>query len=73
MPKFGPISRNDFIRYMRKLGFEGPESGTKHQLMVKGNHQVRIPNPHRKDISVGLLNQLLKEALISKKDWEILK
>ena len=38
--------------------------------MVKGSIQVRIPNPHRGDISRGLLAAILAEAGISREEWE---
>ncbi|HYM19404.1 MAG TPA: type II toxin-antitoxin system HicA family toxin [Candidatus Kapabacteria bacterium] len=70
MPVVGPTSRNDLIYYFRKLGFQGPHPGTKHSIMVKGQLKVRIPNPHQGDISVGLLNRILKQAEIEKSVWE---
>ena len=36
MPEAGPIKRRDLIRYFRKLGWEGPYAGGKHEYMVKG-------------------------------------
>ncbi len=70
MPPFGSISRKDLIVCLRSLGFEGPYSGKKHQFMSKGALRVRIPNPHRGDISKGLLAQILAEADISRDEWE---
>lgn len=70
MPPFGSISRNDFIKCLRKAGFSGPLSGGKHQYMKKGTVKVPIPNPHRGDISQGLLAQILKTAGISREEWE---
>lgn len=70
MPAFGPVKRGDLIRYLRKLGFEGPYSGTKHQYMVKDDITVRIPNPHKTDISKGLLGEILRQAAIDKHEWE---
>jgi hypothetical protein len=55
---------------MKRLGFDGPYSGTKHQLMVKGNTTIRIPNPHQSDIGKELLNRILRQAAISKDEWE---
>ena len=46
MPPFGPVSRVEFIRALRQLGFDGPYSGGKHQFMVRGDVTLRIPNPH---------------------------
>ncbi len=31
---------------------------------------IRIPNPHRMDIGVELLSRILKQAIISKSEWE---
>ena len=70
MPHLGPIKRKDLIYYLRQLGFEGPYAGTKHQLMMRGNTTLRIPNPHQGDIEEGLLVRILKQARISRAEWE---
>jgi predicted RNA binding protein YcfA (HicA-like mRNA interferase family) len=70
MPHFGPISRQSLVRHLRELGFEGPFSGGKHQFMIKGNLRLRVPNPHHGDIGVGLLGEILREAGISRDEWE---
>jgi len=67
--RLAPISRADFIKRLRALGWHGPNVGTKHQHMVKGDVQLTIPNPHRGEIGVNLLKLLLKEAGISRDDW----
>ena len=36
MPSVGPTKRKDLIRYFKRLGFEGPYSGGKHQFHGKG-------------------------------------
>ena len=38
--------------------------------MEKGDLKVTIPNPHRGDISRGLLDDILRKAEISRADWE---
>jgi len=70
VPPFGPIKRRDLIRTLTKVGFRGPEPGTKHDFMVRGNQQVRLPNPHQGDISVDLLLRILRRAGISREEWE---
>lgn len=70
MPKFGPIKRKNLIKFLKKLGFEGPFSGTRHQFMIKENKTVRIPNPHQKDIGKELLSRILKQAEIARDEWE---
>lgn len=70
MPPFGPIKRNDLIRTLRKAGFDGPYSGGKHQFMVRGELRLSIPNPHTGEISPSLLTRILRQANISREDWE---
>lgn len=70
MPSFGPIKRKDLIYYLRQIGFDGPYSGGKHQIMIKGNLTLRVLNPHQSDIGKELLARVLKQAGISKEDWE---
>ena len=69
MPAFGPIKRSDLIRNLRKLGFEGPYTGGKHQYMVKGEVRVVLPNPHQGDIGRDLLARILRQAGISREEW----
>lgn len=70
MPPFGPIKRRDLIATLRRLGFVGPLSGGKHEFMQKGSLVLTIPNPHRGDIGAKLLAILLRQAGISRRDWE---
>lgn len=72
MPRFGPISRRDLIRYLKKVGFDDPEPGGKHRIMQKGRVTVVVPNPHGGDIGVGLMSRILREAGISRAEWEAL-
>jgi len=70
MPPFGPIKRADLIRALRAAGFSGPESGGRHAAMRRGNVTLAIPNPHRGDIHKNLLAKLLREAGITREEWE---
>jgi predicted RNA binding protein YcfA (HicA-like mRNA interferase family) len=70
MPGWGPIKRRDLIVGLRRLGFEGPFSGGKHDFMVRDDLVLTIPNPHRADISVALLSVILRQAGITRKTWE---
>jgi hypothetical protein len=40
---FGPISRQDLIKYLGTYGFEGSFAGSKHQLLVNGTVTLLIP------------------------------
>jgi predicted RNA binding protein YcfA (HicA-like mRNA interferase family) len=38
--------------------------------MIKDKLRLTIPNPHQGDIGVNLLSKILKQAGISKQDWQ---
>ncbi len=70
MPQLRSIKRNDLISYLRQLGFNGPYAGGKHQFIIKDKLRLTLPNPHQSEIGVNLLNKILKQAGISKVEWE---
>ncbi len=73
MPRLGPVKRRNLIRYLKELGFEGPYVGGKHQYMVRGEIKLAIPNPHQGDISEDFLIRILRQAGVSRDEWERLK
>jgi predicted RNA binding protein YcfA (HicA-like mRNA interferase family) len=70
MPPFGPISRRNLTRALRAAGFEGPYAGGKHSFMLKGDVRITIPNSHHGDIGTDLLTRILRQAGISREEWE---
>ena len=70
MRPWAPVKRRDLIAGLRRLGFTGPSSGGKHQFMTRGDVVLTIPNPHGNDIGVGLLSVILRQAGVSRKEWE---
>ena len=70
MPRFGPLKRADLIVYLRRLGFEGPEPGSKHSVMYRAQQRERLPNPHQVDISRDMLARILRQAGIDRDEWE---
>jgi len=75
MPRFGPIRRKDLVHFLKELGFSGPYSGGRHEFMVRESDRLRlaIPNPHSREIGKALLAEILREANISRQEWEKLK
>ena len=63
-----PISRDELVRRLKRLGFSGPFSGGKHQFMKRGALKLRIPNPHQSDITGDLLKRLLEQAELTN-EW----
>jgi predicted RNA binding protein YcfA (HicA-like mRNA interferase family) len=70
MPKYGPIKQKDLVKFLKRSGFEGPFSGGKHPFMVKEDITLTIPNPHQTDIGLELLIRILRQAGITKEQWE---
>lgn len=60
MSQWHPCKRSDFIRRLRRLGFDGPYSGSRHQFLVLGNHRLTVPS--NSEYSVPQLRMMLREA-----------
>ncbi|HET6498433.1 MAG TPA: type II toxin-antitoxin system HicA family toxin [Coriobacteriia bacterium] len=69
MPRLTPVSRRQFIARMRELGFSEPVGGPDHDFMTRGTLKVKVPNPHRGDVSADLLARILRNAGISRDEW----
>ncbi len=69
-PRLTPVSRRDLIRRLGILGFIGPRAGSKHEFMQRDRLKIRLPNPHSGDIDPTLLRDILKEADISREQWD---
>jgi predicted RNA binding protein YcfA (HicA-like mRNA interferase family) len=71
MPKLSPEKPTTVIRKLRRLGFEGPYGGGRHVFMRHRDNQVKIPiSMHKgRDIPVGTLAAILKQAGVTVDDW----
>jgi hypothetical protein len=58
--QWSPCKRKQFIQKLRKLGFDGPFSGSRHQFMAYKNHRLAIPS--NKEYSVPQLKFILHEV-----------
>ena len=70
MPYFGQISWRDLVKALQDAGFEGPYPGKRHPYMIRGTLKMIIPNPHKGIIDVSFLHRLLRQAEISREEWE---
>lgn len=70
MPSLGPVGRRELIAYLRQLGFDGPFRGGRHEFMVREGKRLILPNPHRGEMGRDLLARLLRQAGVSREDWE---
>jgi len=70
MPAFAPIKRKDFIKVLKRAGFEGPFAGGKHEFLIMGEVRLILPNPHQSEISKDLLTRILRQVHISREEWE---
>lgn len=60
MSRWQPCKRREFIRRLRKLDFDGPYSGTRHQFMVFEEYRLTIPS--NTEYSVPQLRMMLNEV-----------
>ena len=77
MSQLNPCKRSDFVRKLRKLGFDGPYSGSKHHFMILGSNRLTVPS--NSEFSVPQLKMMLREVAaitgreISADEWNNLK
>ena len=57
------------IQRLKRLGFEGPYTGARHEFMLRGERRLILPNPHRGDIGVDLLVRLLRQSGVTREEW----
>ena len=73
MSRWTPCKRAEFIRKLRKLGFDGPYSGARHQFMIQSQKRLAIPS--NAEYSVPQLRMMIREVetilggAISLEDW----
>ena len=60
MSRWRRCKRRDFTHRLRKLGFDGPYSGARHQFMVYEQHRLAIPS--NAEYSVPQLRMMLREV-----------
>jgi predicted RNA binding protein YcfA (HicA-like mRNA interferase family) len=70
MGRLLPLSRPELIRRLKTLSFQGPYSGGRHEFMLRGIRRIILPNPHRGDIGSDLLARILRQAGITREEWE---
>jgi len=58
--RLNPCKRRYFIKKLRKLGFEQPRSGTRHQFMIYQQYRLTIPS--NSEYSVPQLKMMIKEV-----------
>jgi predicted RNA binding protein YcfA (HicA-like mRNA interferase family) len=71
MPRLTPVSRPDFVRRFRSMGFGEPfrpSPNSDHDYMERDGVLVKVPNPHG-EIDVGLLRRIMRDAGISRDEW----
>ena len=70
MSKLSPVKWPKLVKRLRALGFEGPFAGGKHPYMARGDLVLTLPNPHRREIGPDLLSRILRQAGVSREEWE---
>jgi hypothetical protein len=73
MPRLGPIKREDFVRKLRLLGFEGPFPAKRHAFMQYRDYSLHIPR--YEEYSKEKHREMLREVehvvghAISRDEW----
>ena len=60
MSRWNPCSRSEFIRRLRKLGFDGPFPGRRHHRVDYQGRRLILPS--NSEYSVGQLRMLIRQV-----------
>ena len=64
------IKYREFIVKLKRFGLSGPFSGGKHPyFLLKNGGWLIIPNFHGKDVSAGILKQVVEYIGITEKEF----
>ena len=71
MSRLKPLKARVVIRKLQKLEFIGPIPGGKHVRMVHSERGQIIPIPVHgsKEIGVGLIREIIKQAGVTRDEW----
>jgi len=71
MPRLTPLKPEEVCRKLRQLGYVGPIPGGRHMRMVNLETGKIIPIPMHgaRDVSVGLIRQIIKEVGVTRDEW----
>jgi len=71
MQRLISLKSGEVIRKLRKIGFSGPFPGGKHIRMVnlKTGKIIPVPVHKGKDVSVGLIREIINEIGLSREKW----
>ena len=70
MSRIIPVPYRVLIKKLKNLDLDGPQQGSKHPFMTKGDLVIVLPNPHQgEDVDVKLIKAILKAAGISRDEW----
>ena len=70
MARLTPVSWRELVRRLSVLGFEGPVFRGKHPYMIRKSVRLTIPNQHRESLGPDLLSRILRQAGVSREEWE---
>ena len=68
MPKFPGLSGSDIIKALQKLGFHVIRQSGSHIILKRNGIGCVVPN--HKEVKIGTVNGLLRQAGISAKEFE---
>jgi len=69
MSNLSPLPRKVLIKKLRKFGFSGPYSGTRHQYMKRNSEKIFVPNPHGKDVGLPIIKKIICQFKISNQEF----
>jgi predicted RNA binding protein YcfA (HicA-like mRNA interferase family) len=68
MPKLPVISGRDFIKVLKKIGFEEARQKGSHIILTRDRDQLSVSVPDHSELDRGTLNSLMKSIGLSREE-----
>lgn len=74
MPKLAPISGKEMCRLLERIGFQRVHQAGSHvRYFHPDGRKTVVPVHGNEDLGTGLINEIIKQAKISRTDYEKLR
>jgi predicted RNA binding protein YcfA (HicA-like mRNA interferase family) len=68
MPRLPVISGRDFIKVLKRIGFEESRQKGSHVILTRDRDQLSVSVPDHSELDRGTLNSLMKSVGMSRED-----
>lgn len=69
MPRLTPVSARDCLRVLQRVGFTIDRQSGSHITLIRDNPRGRVTVPNHKELKVGMLHRILRDANLTVEEF----